>query len=422
MKLKNAVLAIAVALVAFTASSASALEFHGYLRTGIGGNTNGGGQVCFKTNYGYIDYKFRLGNECETYAELEFDQVLFHDKSGLEFKYTGMLAYQTDNTGGSYQSLKNIGGNDIALRQNWVGATLPQLGGVTFWIGNRYYKRNDVHQIDYFYWDPSGPGAGVEDIDVGLGKVALAVFQTNRTDTSTMYRPDIRIYGIPTNPNGSLEIGADLFIESAASASTSGGMAIAPWFTIQHTQNDFFGGFNKLALQIAWGSATAMSAYPQDHFANGSDSHQIRVVEQLVFNPTPQISGAFVATFQDYSKRYGNATDVWSNATIWGVGVRPAYHFSDIFKLQGEAAIQIVTPKAGANTDTRTLFKATIAPTLMPPPGPGGAYLTRPELRLFATWATWNDAARTQDGGIAAASAGFGSAGMTVGAQVETWF
>ena len=71
-------LAAAVALVA---APVPALEFHGYLRSGIGGSAPSGNQVCFVP--AQIGYKFRLGNECENYAELELRQSVYKDKGGV---------------------------------------------------------------------------------------------------------------------------------------------------------------------------------------------------------------------------------------------------------------------------------------------------------------------------------------------------
>src|SRR5512138_2286651 len=192
MRTRNVlVAALAFALVA-TAAPASAVELHGYGRSGIGGNSAGGGQTCFAL--GQFGYKFRLGNECETYGELEFRQNLYKDRSGVTFDFVGMLAVQTTQNS-TFDTLKSYNLNqntnppgsyflstgyaDIALRQTWIGAKVPQLGGVTFWAGNRYFRRNDVHIIDFYYWDVSGPGAGVEDIKLGgFAKLALAVFQS----------------------------------------------------------------------------------------------------------------------------------------------------------------------------------------------------------------------------------------------------
>lgn len=435
MKVTRAALAVAVAAVALVATSASAVDFHGYLRTGIGGNTNGGGQVCFQVPGAAS--KFRLGNECENYAELQFDQGLYKDKSGIEFKYVGMLAYVTP-AAADFESLKAANA-DIALRQNWVGAIIPQLGNVMFWAGKRYYFRNDVHAIDNFYWDPSGPGAGVQDIDLGFGKFAFALFQSKdrfpTPNTRTIWRPDIRVYGIPVNPNGSLEVGLDLYYDSSQSppraATDPDRQKLSPWITVQHTQTNLLGGFNKLALQYATGSASPMSQYPAGD-AHG-EQKSWRIVEHLVAQPTPAVSGAFVAFYWDKTKVYKGGTFLGQSEKQLYLGIRPAYTVNDWFKVEGEIGYVSFGPKSDAYavTDTRSMTKVTLAPTITPPPGPGGAYFTRPSLRLFLTYAAWNTA--TRDAGFAGQTPACDSAtstspfkcdtnGVTFGAQAETWW
>ena len=364
MKAMRTLMATAVAALATAAVPAAAVDFHGYLRSGIGGNSAGGTQVCFSTPGAWN--KFRLGNECENYAELEFDQGLYKDKSGLEFKYVGMLAYVT-GANQDYESLVNNG--DIALRQNWVGATVPALGNIQFWVGKRYYYRNDVHQVDFFYWDPSGPGAGVENVNLGFGKLAFAMFQTKGNDQRTIWRPDLRVYGIGLYENAALELGVSLYFDSSAnnSGANPDRQAISPWFTIQHIQSNFLGGRNKLAFQYGTGSASPLSQYPSGDA--GSDQKAWRVVEDLVFQPSDQWSGAFTFVYWDQTKVYGNN----SQKQLY-LGVRPSYHFSEWFKLTGEVGYVSVTPKDDINTvtDTRSVTKITIAPVIMPPPGPGG--------------------------------------------------
>lgn len=46
------------------------------------------------------------------------------------------------------------------------------LPGSTLWAGKRFYQRHDVHMIDFYYWDISGPGAGLENVDLGFGKLS----------------------------------------------------------------------------------------------------------------------------------------------------------------------------------------------------------------------------------------------------------
>jgi maltoporin len=429
MRLKSVVLAVVVAVTTTMATTASAVDFHGYLRTGIGGNGSGGGQVCLQTPG--AAWKFRLGNECENYAELEFGQGLYKDKSGLEFRYVGMLAYQTPASQ-DYESLK-AGNSDIALRQNWVGATIPALGNAQVWAGKRYYFRNDVHAIDMFYWDPSGPGAGVQDIDVKVGKIAVAVFQTKNNDLRTIWRPDVRIYGVGLNPNGALEVGVSLYIDvsQGKAGPNPDRQEISPWFTVQHVQSNLLGGFNKLAFQYATGSASPMSAYPAGDAK--SEQKSWRIVEHFIFQPNDQLSGALTAVYWDKDKVYKGGTYPGQSETQLYLGLRPSYHVNDWFKLTGEVGYVSFKPKsdAYANTDERTLTKITLAPTIVPPPGPGGAYYTRPELRLFATYGFWNRAA--QNAGIAGQGAACDTAtstsafacdtsGLTFGAQVEAWW
>ena len=42
------------------------------------------------------------------------------------------------------------------------------------WAGNRFYRRHDIHIDDFFMYNMSGGGGGVEDIKTPLGKIAVA--------------------------------------------------------------------------------------------------------------------------------------------------------------------------------------------------------------------------------------------------------
>ena len=69
--LRKLPLAVAVAAGVMSAQ-AMAVDFHGYARSGIGWTGSGGEQQCFQTTG--AQSKYRLGNECETYAELKLGQ------------------------------------------------------------------------------------------------------------------------------------------------------------------------------------------------------------------------------------------------------------------------------------------------------------------------------------------------------------
>jgi len=432
-KAPYAIAGIALAAIMLAAAPAAAVEFHGYARAGVGSTMAGGSQVCFQAPN--MDYKFRLGNECEQYAELELADTLFKDQSGIQFKYDTMLAYITNQTG-TFENLAS--GGQIALRQAWVGASVPGVG--TFWVGNRYYMRQDVHMIDYFWWDVSGPGAGIEDVDLGFGKLAVAILQ-NRPDSNEtqLWKPDIRLYNIGL-PLGSLTIGYDMIyrsprqdVKAAEDAANSKAAQMSHWLTAQWNV-PMLGGRNVLGLQWANGAATPMSPYPSS--GNSTDSSGFRVIEDIVMNPTEQFSLGGVITYRDYKQRYSNDpandTATWNSATQLGVGARGIYHFSKIASVALDAGYSSITPKnapAGGNKDAATLLKITPALVLNAPAGPGGAYFTRPELRFFVTYASWNDAAKAQGifgqggcPGTEGATFKCDANGITVGAQMEAWW
>ena len=434
MKTKRILIAIAVALAG---TSAYAVDFHGYMRAGVGGSGSGGGQQCFGAPG--ADYKFRLGNECETYTEAQFDQSLFKDKSGLEFKFSSMVNYVTTQSQDS-ESLKSSG-NDIGLRQLWVGAVLPQMNNAMFWVGKRYFQRQDAHIIDFFYWDQSGYGAGLEDIDLKVMKGAITAF-TYKSGNREMWRPDFRIYGLPLADFGSLSAGVTIFIDSSPTnvPKNQDRQEYSPLVNVQHSIN-LLGGRNKLTFQYGTGSAAPLNQYPQ--FDNTDKSKQWRVVEDLVVNATDKFSGALVFTYADYTQRYGVSAaapngDIYSSAKQWGVGARPVFNFTETMGVALDVGMNSVTPKyatasSGNNTDARTLWKVTPAFLVHPAPGPGGAFFTRPELRIFATYASWNDASQQGTSAMFGQSAcptnlaqgqvyGCEKSGITFGAQAEAWW
>ena len=430
MRIKKKLIVLGATLFALAASQASAVDFHGYFRSGIGGNNKGGSQVCFQDPGS--EYKFRLGNECENYAEWEFSQSLYKDKSGVEFVYDGMIAYVTALAGGDFDSFKNA--DQIFQNVGVVDADLQHHAA-----GHAGCLVAPRGEIDLAEAVAADIGLGVDElaehavIDLlpDPAKMALAVFETRASDRRVLWQPDFRVYGIPIIPNGTLEAGVSLIIDSANAnvVQSTNKESVSPWLTVQWVQNDFLGGFNKLAFQWGQGSAANMHSQGSQQIDASSDTRQWRIIEHMVYQPTSEISGGLVFIYQDTKQLFGSSLKRWS------AGIRPALQLNDYFKIELEGGYTSVTPKdatsGGGNTDTRSLFKATVAPTLMIAPGPGGSYFTRPVLRLFGTLAAWNDA--SQGAGIAGQSAacnaatttsafGCDKAGFTFGAQVEAWY
>jgi maltoporin len=206
---KQTLVPLAAAVAALFATQASAFEFHGYVRSGTGWSSEKGGQTCFKLPGVPGNGNFRLGNECETYGELQFDHNIYDGKDGVKFDYHIMLGYAAPN-GQDFENLADPS-NHIALRQNWVEAkNLPFLNGGSAWVGKRYYQRHDVHINDFFYWDASGVGAGVEKFKLGGMTSSVAIFRNQgynqgaNPNNNATTRFDFRIHDINLGGAGSI--------------------------------------------------------------------------------------------------------------------------------------------------------------------------------------------------------------------------
>lgn len=408
MKAKFKLLAVTAAVAgAFGVSMAHAegVEFHGYLRTGVGTTSEGGDQKCFQI----APSKYRLGNECETYGEAAV-VVPFGKQDGAWAKYNLMLATVENNGQGDYEAVEGDK-FQIASRQNFFQAggffgTGNAFEDAKVWVGKRYYNRHDVHITDYFYWNNSGLGGGIEDINAGAAKLAFAYHQNGNGDNSlTTRRLSSRVYDINTNPNGKVE-GEIAFISgSSANPNVTTGSGFTGM--IEHTQGGVFGGFNKIALAFGKDAGAGGAYLPTYATANDSfKGSDYRIIEQLYFAPDGTgFSGQATVVFQEVKPDNG-AKQTW-----WSLGARPQYNFSDNISLAVEGGYDQVKTAGG---QTAKLAKLTVAPQL----SLSGGFWARPVFRAFATYAKWNTPAGNQGGG----AFGTDTNGMTYGLQVEAWW
>jgi maltoporin len=161
-------------------------SFSAYVRAGVQFNGSGGGG---NFNFEVPDNdggRARLGNENDTYFELTWKQAHMlgdsPDVMDVSMVFTPAFRYvQNRNTfvtafGGVPG--RESGGNDfdIVWREAYLEMANVFKGApeITFWGGQRFYDRFNFDPQDYFYLDMSGYGAGVKNIDVGIGKLWLA--------------------------------------------------------------------------------------------------------------------------------------------------------------------------------------------------------------------------------------------------------
>jgi maltoporin len=405
------------AVVASSAASAVTPDFFGYVRTGVGTSDQGGEQVCFHLP-GSGGNAWRLGNECGTYGEIGLGADL-SKIDGLTFRYNLMLDYWAGTNAGDEQNLTDdANGRRIGLRQNYVDVKgMFDDKETSIWVGKRYYQRHDVHAMDFFYWNNSGPGFGIENVDVGFGKFHGAFIRTTASTGNQVSDPehagnsiDLRVSKIKVNPDGELEVGVDFrqADDRDGTPNNEGGSL----FTVEHTQN-LLGGFNKLTLQQGAGAGATGGSF---NFATTDDAELTRLVEHLVIAPSNRFSlmAAFV-----HEKTTNNAG---AEQTWMSVGVRPMYHWSKRFTSALEVSRDAVEYDNG---DEGRLTKITLVPFIIrPDTGPW----SRPELRFFITSAKWNDDAN--DAAVAGGALGLvndaayanDNSGTTIGMQVEAWW
>jgi maltoporin len=159
--------------------------FSAYVRAGFQFNGNGGGgNFSFDTPQA-PGGRERLGNENDTYFELTWMQAHMlgdsPDVMDVSMTFTPAIRYvqqRASFVGNILGSNIERSGNDFdfVMRQAFLEMKNVFKGApeITFWGGQRFYDRFNDDPDDYFWLDTSGYGAGVYNIDVGIGKLALA--------------------------------------------------------------------------------------------------------------------------------------------------------------------------------------------------------------------------------------------------------
>ena len=387
--LRKLPLAVAVA-AGIMSVQAMAVDFHGYARSGIGWTGSGGEQQCFQATG--AQSKYRLGNECETYAEIKLGQEVWKegDKS---FYFDTNVAY-------SVAQQNDWEGTDPAFREaNVQGKNLIEwLPGSTIWAGKRFYQRHDVHMIDFYYWDISGPGAGIENIDLGFGKLSMAATRSSESGGSATFADrdalgnriydnivpndvfDVRLAQMEINPGGTLELGVDYGHTNVPDkyylqpdASKDGWM-----FTAEHTQS-ILKGYNKFVLQYATDAMTSNGkGVPQGGSIN-NDGSMWRVLDHGAVSLADDWDMMYVAMYQDINLDNNNGTKWWT------VGVRPMYKWTPIMSTLLEVGYDNV--KSQKTGDSNNQYKITLAQQWQA----GDSIWSRPAIRLFATYAKWDE-------------------------------
>lgn len=447
--LKKVTLAVVAALAA-QAANAGAIDFHGYMRSSVGSNSLGG--ECssrFTTAGAGFPAAFRLGNECQdNYTELSFSTIVAKNDAGAKFAYHTRMAFGVPNE----KSYENI---TIANRENFVTAEGVLPGAAKLWAGKRFYRESDLHIRDYYYWNVSGAGAGVEAIDLGFGQLAVAwIKPMNDTGGATgdalnsAHEFDVNLTGIKIDDNNQLQVRGAIAFADLNDATKNGSFGAfggngkvdnMGYGGFVALSSNFMNGSNKAIIQYMGGSFgtpnaawyTGQNGTPDNRASSGSSV--FRLMDYIAIEPTKDFAVHGFAVYESAKAEAESLTGQKATTPgLWGwgtygtkqtwmaVGARPIYSLTDTFALQGEVSYeQTDLTILGAASKKSKLAKITFAPTFRPAKGAWA----RPELRGFVTYAKWNKA--NGDAGTGASFVDNGvqkTNGINYGVQVEAWW
>ncbi|HSU41900.1 MAG TPA: carbohydrate porin [Polyangiaceae bacterium] len=418
------------------------IDIGGYVRSGYGRSGAGGPMVPFQAP-GAVT-KYRLGNEAETYGELILGKNFYlpgifnlDGAAPSEGRLKGPIARVQLRVSffNKYTAFGSANDTAVGLPEAWasVGNVLSFAPSTKFWAGNRFYRRHDIHVLDFFYWNTSGGGGGIEDVPLGPGHLAFAWIGWGST-SGLSYVPqpdpqnragfsksvyDLRAYDLPLL-FGQVELG--LAYSNAVSGvdelgrkgPRSHGVAGALVHTVSHFISD--DGVQKLSIQYGTGPARTFTtgfetvSLPQGTFirpdANGET--RLRVTESFSANIGEYFSLGPVVVFQLSRQGEPRKDQVWVSA-----GARPIFHFTKLVSLALEGGVDWVKDDAAGTSGTLTKI------TACPQVSIGNRWNSRPVIRAFVTGAFWSHDFVGRVGGPDYATS---HEGLNAGMQMEAWW
>ncbi|WP_243317615.1 maltoporin [Geothrix paludis] len=427
------------------------VEIHGYMRTGIGRSSNGGEQVTFYLpNTGdavTAGPGYRLGNETDTYIELAVD-VKAYEKGSTTFKlhfrptfrqYYGARDASSDAGGNVNGSFYPNNTQQVFIREGWGEATgifgkSGPFKDASLWIGRRFYQRQDLHIRDQWYWNNSGDGVGIENIDLGFGKLHYAFIQNDtgnvdtgwgaghfpgnlQTDTynrqgTVIGAHDLRLSDLNPWQGASVTLGIQhQDARSRATVENASNNNKGNKYSLMYTQSGVLGGDNR--VYVAFGDGSTWYNWYNPELTTANKWHQI--MDIFFIKPLPNLEMQGVV---EYRRQDGADTNKGASNTWKSIGVRPTYFFTQHFSLAYEIGYDQL--KFDNENGNRHLNKQTLALQW----SPQASFWSRPQLRLFVTKGSWNNELANNWGPVDAGqfSSRGQSSGYTYGAQIEAWW
>jgi maltoporin len=395
-------------------------EFHGYFRSGYGLNSVGGQQVAFQAPG--AGAKFRLGNETETYNESIFVNNWLNPERNSNkawLKTEVMIEANTTNSA-SYANFPGApSANDqFRLREAFVraGNLFESQPDLKVWAGERYYRRQHIEIDDFYPLDMSGYGGGLEDLHVGIGKIAFSYLAGARPDIETpngsyaKSNLDLRLYDVKA-PGGTAGVWVDFATSKGGPTATGAVIPSSSGYAVgfKHQRLEWHGGYHQFGIQYGKGPASNFSTNIDDPTPYLDSAERFLITEHVLLQPNDRF--AIMPIFVYQRTKDGIPQHGWDE---WvSIGARPQVFFTKHLSVAFEAGFDHT--KSGTGQYEGWLRKFTFAPQI----GAGRKFFSRPVLRAFVTYAQWSDGLRGFVGGVPFQNK---TSGLTYGVQAETWW
>jgi maltoporin len=377
--------------------------------------------ICFKAPG--ASTKYRLGNECDTWIELALFQdlkldngVVIHTQVRPTISSPNNKALEYFRTEELYSELFNL------IDDN----------SVSFWVGRRYYKRFDSHMSDYFYFNMSGDGFGINNYDFKDFKLSYS-FIFDGLDPLTIdgkkevyyYSHDLRFEKNFQRGVGTLFLNYMYFDDkdfgSGKKINGEDGFAVGFLYEDKLITKELFGmdGSNMTGVFYGQGAARGAGAY--------SPYQQDSIADDLI-NSSGDIKNSKTWRFINYNAFENDSWGVMSNIVYehkddlsfknvkqnwYSAGVRPYYFISTNFRVVAEYGYDFIQDEI--NAKNYALSKITTAFEM----GLKKGIWSRPVVRIFYTYASWNDNSKGLIGSDYYADK---TAGDNAGIQLEFWW
>ncbi|MBD8164561.1 maltoporin [Erwinia persicina] len=413
--------ATAVALAATLTSPAFAaidnIDFHGYLRGGVGVSRDGGMEEWQKNKIG------RLGNEADTYGEIELGSEVYK-KDDVSFYVDSMVSMFSDGSNDNETTLGDDAQFGLRQLNLQIKGLIPGDKNAVIWGGKRYYQRHDLHIIDTKYWNISGSGAGIENYTLGPGAISVAWIRGDANDVD--YRADgdndvninyldVRYAGLKPWSGAWTEFGIDYAMPNPTNKQKEYGELYDAENGVMLTgeiSQDMWGGYQKLVLQYA-NKGLAQNMISQgggwyDMYNDTRDATGYRVINTGLLPITDRLSLNQVITWGAAD----HVTAFTDKSTLLSLVGRAQYQFTDYVRGIGEAGTFM---QKDQNKDGSDYKQAGQKYTLALGLAAGPEFMSRPELRIFTSYLNDSEQGNSFQDGTASNTWNFG-------VQVEAWW